>query len=45
LDARETAYEQQLTRQFSVMSSRVATIKATQSYMDQQIKLWTKSDG
>jgi flagellar hook-associated protein 2 len=45
LDARESKYEDQLTRQFSVMSSRVASIKATQSYMDQQIKLWTKSDG
>jgi flagellar hook-associated protein 2 len=45
LNARESKYEDQLTRQFAVMSSRVASIKATQSYMDQQIKLWTKSDG
>ena len=44
MEARETKYEEQLVRQFSVMSSRVASIKATQSYMDQQIKLWTKSE-
>lgn len=44
MEARESKYEDQLVRQFSVMSSRVASIKATQSYMDQQIKLWTKSE-
>lgn len=44
MESRETKYENQLVRQFSVMSSRVASIKATQSYLEQQVKLWTKSD-
>jgi len=44
MEDQTTAYRTQLTKQFSSMSSRVAAIKATQSYLDQQVKLWTKSD-
>lgn len=44
LEEREAKYENQLVRQFSVMSSRVASIKATQSYIEQQVALWTKSE-
>lgn len=41
MEMRETAYEDRLTKQFSAMDSRVAVYKATQSYLDQQIKMWT----
>ena len=44
MEARETKYAEQLTRQFTVMSSRVAAYKSIQSYMEQQVALWTKSD-
>lgn len=38
------AYRDRLTTQFSAMSTRVAAYKATQSYLEQQIAVWTKSD-
>ena len=38
------SYRDQLTTQFSAMSTRVAAFKATQSYLQQQIDVWTKSD-
>jgi len=44
MEARETKYAEQLTKQFTVMSSRVAAFKSIQSYMEQQVALWTKSD-
>lgn len=44
LEEDTTRYKTQLTNQFAVMNGRVSAIKATQSYLDQQIKLWTKSD-
>ncbi|MGE0773652.1 MAG: flagellar filament capping protein FliD [Sphingomonadaceae bacterium] len=44
MESREDKYHDQLVRQFSVMSSRVAAIKATQSYIEQQVAMWTKSD-
>lgn len=34
-----------LTRQFSSMDARVSAYKATQSFMDNQIKAWNRSDG
>lgn len=37
-------YRDQLTSQFSAMSTRVAAFKATQSYLQQQIDVWTKSN-
>ncbi|PZU06164.1 flagellar filament capping protein FliD [Sphingomonas sp.] len=37
-------YRDRLTTQFSAMSTRVAAYKATQSYLEQQIAVWTKSD-
>lgn len=37
-------YRDRLTTQFSAMSTRVAAFKATQSYLEQQIAVWTKSD-
>ncbi len=44
MESRETKYHDQLVQQFTVMSTRVASIKATQSYLEQQVALWTKSD-
>jgi|CXWL01.1.fsa_nt_gi flagellar hook-associated protein 2 len=41
MEARETAYRNRLTRQFGSMDARVNALKATQSYLAQQIKLWS----
>jgi len=38
------SYRDRLTTQFSAMSTRVAAFKATQSYLQQQIDVWTKSN-
>jgi len=37
-------YKTQLTSQFAVMNGRVSAIKATQSYLEQQVALWTKNN-
>lgn len=39
--ARADAYREQLVRSFTAMDVRVTALKATQSYLDQQIKIWT----
>jgi len=44
MEAREVAYKNRLTRQFSGMDARVAALKATQSYLTQQIKLWSNGN-
>ncbi len=44
MEARELAYKNRLTRQFSGMEARVAALKATQSYLTQQIKLWSNGN-
>jgi flagellar hook-associated protein 2 len=41
MEEREDAYLTRLERQFGRMDSRIAAIKATQSYLEQQIKLWS----
>lgn len=38
-----TVYHDRLVTQFSAMNTRVSSYKATQSYLTQQIDLWTKS--
>jgi flagellar hook-associated protein 2 len=43
MEAREAAYKVRLEKQFSGVDARVGASKATQSYLDQQIKLWTAS--
>ena len=43
LDALVASYNARLTTSFSTMDTRVAAYKATQSYLTQQIDLWTKS--
>lgn len=37
-------YRDRLTTQFAAMTTRVAAYKATQSYIEQQVAVWTKSD-
>ncbi|MFS0737581.1 flagellar filament capping protein FliD [Sphingomonas sp. 1P06PA] len=44
LELRSDAYEALLTKNFTAMESRMTAIKATQSYLEQQIALWTKSN-
>jgi flagellar hook-associated protein 2 len=43
LEAREEAYRERLTKQFGGMDARVAVLKATQSYLQQQVAIWAKS--
>ncbi len=43
MEAREVAYRARLERQFGGMDSRLGALKATQSYLDQQIKQWNQS--
>lgn len=44
-DAQVTVYHDRLVTQFSTMNTLVSGYKATQSYLTQQIDLWTKSTG
>lgn len=44
LDERSTSYRNQLVRSFSGMDKQITAYKATQSYLDQQIKMWTRSE-
>lgn len=44
LDTQMTNYQDQLTKVYSAMETRLSAFKATQSYLQQQVALWTKSD-
>jgi flagellar hook-associated protein 2 len=44
LEASSAKYYNQLLTTFTAMDSRVSAFKATQSYLDQQIKIWTNSN-
>ncbi len=44
LEQRSATYNAQLTAQFTAMEKRVSAFKATQSYIEQQVALWTKSN-
>lgn len=43
METRETAYKARLQKQFGGLDAKVGAFKATQSYLKQQIDLWTKS--
>lgn len=43
MELRETAYKAKLDKQFGGLDARLGTLKATQSYLDQQVKMWTAS--
>jgi flagellar hook-associated protein 2 len=45
MEARENAYRTRLERQYAGMDARLAALKATQSYLEQQIKVWNGGDG
>ncbi len=44
LNDQMTDYQAQLSKVYSKMDERLSAIKATQSYLQQQIAMWTKSD-
>ncbi len=44
MEDREDAYRARLERQFGTLDSRLAALKATQSYLEQQVKIWTGGD-
>jgi len=43
LTERDTSYRALLTKQFTAMQTALRAYSSTQSYLDQQIKLWTNS--
>lgn len=45
VEQREDAYRSRLERQFAGMDARIGALKATQSYLEQQIKLWNSDNG
>jgi len=45
VEQREDAYRNRLERQFASMDARIGALKATQSYLEQQIKLWNSDNG
>lgn len=44
MEARQTAYRDQLVRSFTSMDKQVTAYKATQSYLEQQVKIWTNDN-
>lgn len=44
LEMRSEAYYNKLVADFTAMERRVSAFKATQSYLEQQVKIWTNSD-
>ncbi|PTQ11535.1 flagellar hook protein [Sphingomonas oleivorans] len=44
MEMRQTAYRDQLVKSFTAMDSRVTAYKATQSYLEQQIAIWTNGN-
>lgn len=44
MEVREAAYRSRLERQFGTLDSRIATLRATQSYLEQQVKVWTNEN-
>lgn len=44
LDTQMTNYQAQLTRVYSTMETRLTALRATQSYLEQQIAVWSNSD-
>lgn len=45
VEQREDAYRSRLEKQFAGMDARIGALKATQSYLEQQIKLWNSDNG
>ena len=43
LDVKMASYEEHLTGIYSAMETRLSALKATQSYLEQQIEMWNNS--
>lgn len=43
MEDQEAAYRSRLEQQFGTLDSRISALKATQSYLEQQVKVWTSS--
>ena len=41
VEEREDAYRKRLEKQYGALEAKLAAFKATQSYLEQQIKLWS----
>lgn len=44
METREAAFAARLEKQYAGLDARLAALKATQSYLDQQIKLWADAE-
>ena len=44
MEQREDAYRTRLEKQYAGLDARIGALKATQSYLEQQIKLWNSPD-
>lgn len=44
MEAREDAYEARLEKQYATLDAKLSALKATQAYLEQQIKLWSGSE-
>ena len=44
LDTQMTNYQEHLTSVYAAMETRLSALKATQSYLEQQIEVWNNSD-
>lgn len=44
MEAREDRYQARLEKQYATLEARLSAFKATQSYLEQQIKLWSGGD-
>jgi flagellar hook-associated protein 2 len=45
LETRSEQYYNQLLKTFTAMERQVSAFKATQTYMEQQVKMWTNDRG
>ncbi|PZU13245.1 MAG: flagellar hook protein [Sphingobium sp.] len=44
LDTQMSDYQDRLTKIYAAMDTRLTTLKATQNYLDQQVKVWTNGN-
>lgn len=44
MEAREDVYQARLEKQYAALDAKLSAFKATQSYLEQQIKLWSGGD-
>lgn len=44
MEAREDAYQARLEKQYASLDAKLSAFKATQAYLEQQIKLWSGGD-